>query len=110
MGGVTAGCLAMMISITTSGGIGGFGLARSVQASVENLPEPLRTEACSRLDPRALGALRAVPTRGADRVVYHIVITQPGGGVARFDLGEGALPADTLDLIDALLAEHGTRP
>lgn len=103
MGGAAAGCLAMMISISTTGGIGGFGLARTAQVSVESLPEPLRVEACSRLDPQALGAIGAAPTRGADRVVYHIEVVEAGQS-ARFDVPEGALPPETLDLIDELLA------
>jgi len=94
----------MMITITTSGGIGGFGLAKAAEVAVETLPEPLRVEACAKLDPAALEALAAArPRGGPDRIVYHIVVVETGG-TARFDLPETALPADTLDLIDALLA------
>jgi emfourin len=101
------GCLAMMITITTSGGIGGFGLAKSAEVAVDSLPEPLRVEACARLDPAALGALETTP-RGADRIVYHIVIVE-AGEARRFDLPESALPGETLDLIDALLARGAGR-
>jgi len=101
MGGA-AGCLAMMITITTSGGIGGFGLAKSAEVAVDSLPEPLRVEACARLDPAALGALDAAPGRGADRIIYHIVVVAEGPPT-RFDLPESALPDATLDLIDELL-------
>lgn len=92
----------MMITISTSGGIGGFGLARTTEVSVETLPEPLREEACAQLDPAALAALGGAKARGTDRIVYHIVVVE---GTARrsFDLPEAALPAETLDLIDALL-------
>ena len=104
MGGPAAGCLAMMITISTSGGIGGFGLARTAEVSVEQLPEPLRAEACVRLAPAALGSLDASPARGADRIVYHIVVLEEAGTAGRrFDLPEGALPSATLDLIDELL-------
>jgi hypothetical protein len=98
-----AGCLAMMITITTSGGIGGFGLAKSAEVAVDALPEPLRVETCARLDAAALGALAATPVRGADRIVYHIVVTE-GASAQRFDVPESALPGETLDLIDELLA------
>ena len=105
MGGA-AGCLAMMITISTSGGIGGFGLAKTAEVAVDSLPEPLRVEACARLDPAALGSLDATPGRGAaDRIVYHIVVGE-GGAAARFDLPESALPDETLDLIDDLLARR----
>lgn len=102
MGGAAAGCLAMMISITTSGGIGGFGLARTTEVEVEGLPETLRVETCSRLDPAELRELEAQSPRGADRVVYHIEVVD-GAAVAAFDLSESALPDETLDLIDSLL-------
>jgi hypothetical protein len=105
MGGA-AECLAMMITITTSGGIGGFGLARSAEVAVEALPEPLRQEACVLLDPEALQALAAAPPCGADRIVYHIVVAGEGARAAAFDVPESALPDATLDLIDALL-QHG---
>jgi hypothetical protein len=96
----------MMITITTSGGIGGFGLVKSTEVTVESLPEPLRVETCARLDPAALGSLAAAPGREAvDRIVYHIVVSE-GGEAARFDLPESALPPETLDLIDDLLARR----
>ena len=94
----------MMISITTSGGIGGFGLARSAEVEVERLPEPLQEQTCSRLD---AGALRALPQPraggAADGIVYHIVVEEAGRRTA-VDVAEEALPAETLDLIDALMA------
>jgi hypothetical protein len=93
----------MMITITTSGGIGGFGLAKSAEVAVDTLPEPLRVETCARLDPAALAALQPAPPRGADRIVYHIVVVADDGSLTTFDLPETALPVDTLDLIDALL-------
>lgn len=110
MGGAAAGCLAMMITITTSGGIGGFGLAKTARVAVDSLPEALRIEACERLDPAALGALDAKPGRGAaDYVVYHIAIVEASAATATFDLPESALPAATLDLIDELLRISGAR-
>jgi hypothetical protein len=104
MDGVAAGCLAMMVSISTSGGFGGFGLAKSAEVAVEALPEPLRAATCARLDAAALGRIKAAPARGAaDYVVYHIVIVE-AGETRRFDLPETALPPETLDLIDELMA------
>ena len=92
----------MVITISTSGGFGGFGLAKKTQVAVESLPEPLRVEACARLDPGALGALDPAPARGAaDRIVYHVVVEE-GGERASFDLPETALPDATLELIDSL--------
>ncbi len=89
MGGAAAGCLAMMITISTSGGIGGFGLKKSAEIAVDTLPKPLQTEACARLDAKTLGALDATPVRGAaDRIVYHIVVTEEGAPATRFDLPE----------------------
>lgn len=107
MSGVGAGCLAMMITITTSGGIGGFGLAKTAEVAVESLPEPLRVETCEKLDPAALEAIAATrPRGGPDRIVYHIVVVASGSATVSFDLPEAALPASTLDLIDELLARQ----
>jgi hypothetical protein len=107
MGGVGAGCLAMMITITTSGGIGGFGLARTAEVEVDDLPEPLRVETCRKLDPAALGAIASTEPRGGpDRIVYHIVVVESDARAVRFDLPETALPAETLDLIDLLLTQQ----
>jgi hypothetical protein len=94
----------MMISISTSGGIGGFGLKRSVTVEVERLAEPMRAEACARLDAGALAALeRSAPDGAADAIVYHVEIEE-AGRIVVFDLPETALPAETLDLIDDLMA------
>jgi hypothetical protein len=101
-------CLAMMITITTSGGIGGFGLAKSAEVAVDALPEPLQVEVCARLDPAALGALDVSRVRGADRIVYHIVVSE-AGEAKRFDVPESALPGATLDLIDQLLQRAAGR-
>jgi hypothetical protein len=98
----------MMITITTSGGIGGFGLAKSAEVAVDALPQPLQVEVCARLDPAALGAIETGRARGTDRVVYHIVVTEEGE-VRRFDLPESALPGETLDLIDQLLQRGAGR-
>jgi hypothetical protein len=99
----------MMITITTTGGIGGFGLAKSAEVEVGMLPEPLRLETCARLDPSVLGALDVPPRAAvADRIVYHIVV-RAAGATRRFDLPESALPAATLELIDDLLQAEGRR-
>ena len=110
MGGAGAGCLAMMITITTSGGIGGFGLAKSAHVAVDSLPEPLRAEACALLDPSALGALDTKPAPGAaDRIMYKIAIEGAGASSGTFRVPESALPAETLDLIDQLFEYGGAR-
>lgn len=101
--------MAMIVTITTSGGIGGFGLAKSVRVSVEDLPEPMRAETCSLLDPDHLRSMaREAPRGAADYVVYHIVVQEERHAPLPFDLPESVLTADMLDLIDDLLA-RGTR-
>jgi hypothetical protein len=102
-GGVLGGCAAMLVTITTSGGFGGFGLARSAAVEIDTLPDPLRAEACARLAPDVLGDLAGSTPRGADRIVYHIVVAGEGAQASRFDLSETTLPDATLDVIDALL-------
>lgn len=101
--------MAMIVTITTSGGIGGFGLGRSAEVAVDSLPEPLKAEACERLDPAALGGLEARPAPGADRVTYHIAVGT-AQGTTTFSLAETALPPETLDLIDDLMAQGSATP
>lgn len=105
MSGVAAGCLAMIVTITTSGGFGGLGLVKSTRVEVETLPEALQAETCARLDADALQALEARgAARGeADLVMYHITVHESSIEGA-FDLPEAVLPGETLDLIDQLLA------
>jgi hypothetical protein len=95
----------MIVTITTSGGIGGFGLGRSVQVETDSLSPELRAEACERFDPEVLEELSEEAPQGADRITYRIAVEREGEERMSFDIPESALPAETLDLIDDLLAE-----
>jgi hypothetical protein len=96
----------MMLTISTSGGIGGFGLKRSAELRVEDLPQALQAETCELLTPERLERLADAPERGAaDYIVYHITLAREGGPPTEYDLADTALPPEVLDLIDALLAE-----
>jgi hypothetical protein len=95
----------MIVTISTSGGIGGFGLGKSVTVDVADLPEPLRAQVCELLDPAALAGLKPrAPQESADLVTYHIAVEGTGTRAMPVDLPESALPAGTLDLIDELMA------
>lgn len=99
----------MMLTITTSGGIGSFGLGRSVRVEVDSLPSELKSETCERLAPEALKALSTQTPQGADRIVYKIAVDQVGKERVTFDLPENALSAAMLDLIDKLMEQGGSR-
>lgn len=94
-----------MITISTSGGFAGLGAGRA-QKSVDtnDLEGTLRGEACRRFDPAELARLSAEKERpeAADRLTYHITVTDEGGTPHRFDIAEGAIPAEMLDIIDEL--------
>lgn len=95
----------MFLTITTSGGLGGFGLAKSANILIEDLPETLRLETCARLDAASLAALPAgIHPGAADFVTYHFALAESGAATRKFDIPESALPGETLDLIDSLFA------
>jgi hypothetical protein len=92
--------------VTTSGGIGGFGLGgKEKTVETDRLEAPLRQQICDRFDPAALAKLRKVDPGhpgSADRITYHVVVKDDNGERHRFDIPEAALPAEMLDLIDEL--------
>ena len=93
----------MLISITTSGGIGGFGLPGKAKAIETNkLSEPVREKVCRAFSPDALEKLengRSHPG-SADRLTYHVTVTDSGGESYRFNIPEAALPDSMIDIID----------
>ncbi|WP_164658353.1 protealysin inhibitor emfourin [Tropicibacter sp. Alg240-R139] len=104
MGFVTAGCLVMMIKISTSGGFGGLSMAGvSRVAMVEDLPAAQLDVYCKAFAPDALQAMAQTspPAGRADTVTYQITVTD-ADGAHQFELDETQLPPDLLDLIDAL--------
>lgn len=93
----------MVINISTSGGLLGTGLpGKEKTIDTQTLSEPLKEEVCRRFDPKALAKLskeRGHPG-SADRLVYHVTVSDSDGGKHRFDIVEAALPAEMIDLID----------
>lgn len=97
------GCALVLITIATSGGIGGFGLSpKEKSVETESLAEPVRQDVCRRFDPKELERLSASSGHpsSADRVTYHVTVTDDAGRKHRFDIPEAALPAETIDLMD----------
>lgn len=104
--GAVFGCAMMILHITTSGGIGGFGLGKDARLEVDALPRELRAETCEVMTPERLAPLAAAPAdSGADRIGYAITLEDADGAQHRYEIGEAAMPPEMLDLIDALLAE-----
>jgi hypothetical protein len=103
--GVLAGCLAMILTISTSGGITGRGLGKTLEVDLADLPDPLRAQVCEQLAPAALaGLVPRAPQGSADLISYHISLGEPGARSVPVSLPETSLPAGTLDLIDELMA------
>ena len=93
----------MIVTIATSGGIGGFGLGKTSRVEVEALPVTMQQTVCDTMTTDRLGALAAqAPGKGADRLVYEIAIEGDDGSVARFDIPETAMPDEMRDLIDSM--------
>jgi hypothetical protein len=109
-GDLAAGCLAMMVTIATSGGIGGFGLGKEAKVELDALPAGIREEACTLLVPDRLSRLEResrAPGKqgGADRITYRIEL-EHAGGVSTYEIGEAAMSPEMLDMIDAMVAEQ----
>lgn len=106
MGGGTLGiCKAMIVTISTSGGIGGFGLGPDTRVDLDKLPAQLRSEACEVLsDSRLAPLMSAGNQRGADRVTYTISVEQ-SGKTRTYAIPEEAMSPDMLDVIDALSSD-----
>lgn len=102
-GGVLEACRAMIITIATTGGIGGFGLGPARTVDVDRLAPDIRRETCAVMTDARLAPLTAKAAEGADRITYAISISVDGA-TRRYEIAESALPPDMLDLIDSLSA------
>ncbi len=99
----------MIIHLSTSGGIGGFGLGRSARIDIDALPEALRMETCEAMTAETLNLLAGqAGSGGADRVSYEISLDEDDGAQQRFTIGEAAIPPEMLDLIDSLFGTQKT--
>lgn len=95
----------MKLTIKTSGGIGGFGLSpKPTAVDVDHLAGALKERVRAAFAPGRLKALaKAVGNpHAADRIVYEFAVTADGGATERVEVNEDALPAEMLDLIDAV--------
>ena len=111
-GGVAlGGCLAMMVTIATSGGIGGFGLGSGeMRLDPQTLPVEVRADACALFVPDELGKLQEAslaPGRaeGADRITYHIGL-ETAEATTRYGSNEVVLTPELIDLLDTIRVEQ----
>ncbi len=94
----------MMLTIATSGGIGGTGLGREQSVEVAELPAPLRQEVCDQFTEERLTKLAATKASGgADRLTYVIGLDMEDGKPVQYQLDEAAMPPEMLDLIDMMM-------
>jgi hypothetical protein len=102
---LAAGCFAMIIEISSSGGFGGIpAAAMHKRIDVDQQAPSLRQEICDAFEPRDLRQLaaRSGNLRGADLMVYRITVTDRQDGPHVYDIREDQLPAEILDLIDQM--------
>lgn len=102
---LSAGCLVVLIEISTSGGFGGLAVTSPAKSvTLSELPEARAQVLCEAFDPAALQALSdkmAAPGR-ADTLTYEITVTDHAGRHP-FVLDETQLPPRMLDLIDDVM-------
>ncbi|MFK7835822.1 MAG: protealysin inhibitor emfourin [Sulfitobacter sp.] len=102
---LSAGCLVVMIEITTSGGFGGLATGGAhTSASLSDLPTAQAATYCEAFAPTALAALAETetPQGRADTITYEIKVVDDDGA-HQFQLDETQLPPEMLDLIDDLI-------
>jgi len=108
MGGgisVMAGCAAIMIEISSSGGLGGINLpSRDKHMVVAAQDEAAQAEYCAAFDPAVLEKLaeKAPNMRAADMQTYHITVLDAENVRHSFDLREDQITPEMLDLIDRM--------
>lgn len=102
---VTAGCIAMIIEISSSGGFGGITAAGlNKRIDVEKQPTPVQQEICEYFELKDLRLLasRSNGKHGADMMTYRITVTDREDGEHVYTIREDQLPPEMLDLIDAM--------
>lgn len=100
-----AGCVAMIIEISSGGGFGGISAAAlSKRIDVDQQSAALQRELCEYFEPGDLRQLAATPckTRCADSMVYQITVTDEQRNRHVYTLREDQLPPEMLDLIDQM--------
>lgn len=94
----------MIIEIAAKGGFGGFaatGLNKTID--VDQQAAPIRQELSDAFKPDELARLSRKPCGNcADRLTYHITVTDEARHSRSFTLHEHQLPPETLDLIDQM--------
>ncbi|MDB6180819.1 protealysin inhibitor emfourin [Paracoccus fistulariae] len=94
----------MIIEIAAKGGFGGIvasGLNKTID--VDQQAAPMRQELSDAFEPDELERLSQQPYgSGADRMTYHITVTDEARHSHSFTLHEQQLPPEMLDLIDQM--------
>lgn len=95
----------MIIEISSSGGFGGIAAAAlHKRVDVDQQPPAFRHELCEYFEPRDLDRLAAhAPARkGADIIVYRIIVRDRQSREHVYLIREDQLPPQMLDLIDQM--------
>lgn len=102
---MTAGCIAMIIEITSGGGFAGIGAGGvTKRIDVDAQAEPVRQELCEAFEAGDLMALeaRSQASGAADMTTYRITVTGEDAERRTYSIREDYLPPETLDLIDQM--------
>lgn len=100
---VLAGCVVMIIEISTSGGFGGLSAAGiNKKVDMKFVTDSARSEICRAFDLKKLKDMadKSGNIGSADRITYNIVVVDDNEKRHGFNVNEDVLPAEMLDMID----------
>lgn len=97
----------MILRLSSSGGFAGLA-GPEVTVDLSDLPEAEQARVREALGPDRLARLGPSLAEGADRETYRMEWVADDGTRQPFAVPEEALPADSLDVIDMLMARGHT--
>jgi len=93
----------MIVQISTSGGMGGFGLGKEARVELDNLPEEVRTKACEMMTDDDLSVLAKSDKDAMPDGISYVITLEDAKGKHVYKINEGVMAPEMLDLVDELM-------
>lgn len=93
----------MIVQISTSGGIGGFGLGKDARIEMDTLPEEIRTRACEIMTDEGLSQLAKTESGVMPDGISYVITLEDMDGNHVYEINESAMAPEMLDLVDELM-------